>query len=315
MTPDELRARLLAALRVEQAERQAGRPAGLTASAILGCHSYGARKLVEEPEASSSDVLRSWRGMALHEAMGDTLARLDPDFRDGRTERFTWDPGNGLPIITGAFDFALADMLVELKTSDRDICRRRADHGAEPQHAAQVSVAATALGYAQAAVVYLPTDAGEDDLAVCPVDVAHWTREAVSWLERIDVRADITQLIERGVPVQEATRRVLDGVDRDKPYSWCSLICGMFKDCRGDYGPPPDLEITDPDMRAAALDAVALRERRLADRKEAAAKAVLRHVEGVVHDGEGVVRVSQQVVAPSGKRRGFVRTTVERRSE
>lgn len=317
MTPEDLRARLLAAMRVSYAEQQAERPDGITASMILGCHSYGARKLLSQPEQSSADVWRAHRGTALHEYLFDLLAGIDPGFVDGRTERFTWNPGRGLPEITGAFDFALDDVLVELKTAPKTECRFRADHGAEPQHAGQVSVAATALGYERAAVVYLPTDSGAEEIAVCPVDVAHWTKEAVSWLERVDVRDDITSRIVDGMSRQEATRRTLDEVPRDKPVSWCRLLCPYVSACRGDYTTPVDLEIPDPTMRTAAQEAEHWRQIRLdAGRREEAAKAMLRHVEGVVHDdGEGVLRVDKRPVAPSKGRRGYVATTVERRPE
>lgn len=313
LNADELRSRLTAAFKVEYATRQADRPPGLTASSVGGCSSYAARKILGQPERTSGDVWRSLRGIALHDFVLDLLALHDPGFEDGRKGRFTWDNAR-LPV-TGELDFAVDGVCVELKFRDRDTCRFHADHGAKPQEAMQVAVAAVAKGCTEAFVVHMPTNGGLEEMAVSVVDVAHWHREALAWLERVDVRSEVAGLVERGIPRRDAERRVLDTVPREMPLSWCNLFCSFRQDCRGDYAPPVEMEIPDPTMRTAAQEAEYWRRIRLeAEKKEAAAKAILRHVEGTVHtDGDEHLRVSQQAVAPTPKRRGYVATKVERR--
>lgn len=306
MTPDDLRARLLANLRVHYAEQTAERPDGLTASRLLGCRSYAARKLLGQPEASSHDVWRAERGTAIHEYLSDLLAEIDPGFVDGRTERFSWDPGHGLPVITGAFDFALDGTLVELKTASRASCRWAADHGADPQHCAQVAVAAQALGYREACVLYVPTDAGADEIVVVPVEVDFWADQARSWLGQLPHQVDVTD----AAAVQHELDTMPDAW-RDKPLSWCRNLCAYMKTCRGDFEADEDKEITDPVMRTAAKEADRLGEMlRELKAEHAAAKEKLAHAAGVVHGEDKVLRVQQQVVAPSGSRRGSVRTVV-----
>lgn len=316
MTADELRARILTDLRVAYAVTQADRPDGLTASMLGGCLSYGARTLLAEPKGQSTDVLRALRGTYVHNGMADDLAMVEPEFTDGREQgRFTWDPGEGLPVITGAFDFGIAGVMVDAKTRSRNECRWHADHGPDPNESMQVAVAAETEGYALAAIAYLPTDAGEEEVVVCMVDVAHWTAEARHWLRQVDVRDEYQGLIERGVSPEEARRRVLDSVPRDKPFSWCTLLCERLAACRGDYLAPADLEILDPVMREAAAEAEHWRQVRLdAGRREAAAKSKIDHVEGNVTAGDEELRVTQTVVKPTAGRRGYKRTQVERRA-
>lgn len=314
MTPDDLRARLEAAMRTAYALKQADRPEGLTASAVGGCHSYGARKVMRQPESATGDVWRALRGYFVHAGLFDLLAEVDPGFRDGRGERFTYTGRDGLPV-TGELDFALDGTLVEAKCRNRTECRFHADHGASPGHAMQVSVAAVAEGYSEAYVVYLPMDGGLEEAAFCQVDVTHWHGEAQAWLERVDVRDDVAALGARGTPEREAVRRVLDGVDRDAPSLWwCQTLCCFAKDCRGDYVAPLSLEIPAPELRTAAHWAEHWRQVRLdAEKREAAAKEMLRHVEGVVTEGDVELWVRQQQV-PAGKgRRAHVRTVVEKR--
>lgn len=200
-------------------------------------------------------------------------------------------------------------------TRSRNECRWHQDHGAAPDHAMQVSIAASALGAEQAFVLYLPGEGGLEESAVCEVDVGHWTREAAMWLEQADVRAEIEPLLAQGLNLAEARHRVLDSVPRDMPVRWCLSFCRYVGSCRGDYEAPLDLEIPDPTMRAAALEAERWRQVRLdAARREEAAKAMVRHVDGVVHvTPDEVVKVTQQVVGPTAERRGSKRTVVERR--
>lgn len=316
MTPDEVRARLAAGLRVAHTVRNADRPGGLTASRLLGCTSAAARILLAEPEGAENDVYRGARGTWMHAGLADDLASVDPGFTDGRGRRFAWTPGGGLPSITGEYDFLLDQAVCEAKTRPRTECRWHADHGAAPDHSAQVAVAATAKGLTEAFVVYLPTDAGWDEVAICPVDVGHWTTEVRLWLGRADVRAEVDAAVERGTPRQRAVERVLDSVPRDQPVQWCREFCRFAGACRGDYEPPADLEIPDPVMREAAVEAEHWRQVRLdAGRREEAAKSQITHVAGVVHVGPGeVVKVEQQKVEAKGGRRGHVRTKVDRRT-
>lgn len=331
MTPDDLLGRLAADLGVARALRQADRPDGLTASSLGHCQSYAARTLLDEPKGESSDTWRALRGHYLHSGLADDLALVDPGFVDGRKAgRFTWQPGAGLPVITGEYDFIFAPpvdtgsieppVLIEMKTRSRNECRWFAYHGPDPQQSMQASVAAEALGVPLAAVLFMPVEGGLEEASAHLVDVAHWTAEARAWLWQVDVRAEYQALRDRGVPADQARERVLDPVPRDKPFTWCELLCERFKTCRGSYLPPPDLEIPDPTIRAAAKAAVFHRERRLwHEKQEAAAKSMLRAVEGTVHDGpvigepDGEVRVTQQHVKPKDGRRGHTRTKVERR--
>jgi len=312
---DDLTARLAADFRVAHALRNADRPAGLTASRVGGCLSLAARVLLEEPEGSEGDTFRAWRGSALHGALNDMLAEVDPGFADQRGRRFAWQvPGSDL-VITGETDFLLDGIPVEMKTRSRNECRWHQDHGAAPDHAMQVSIAASAIGAEQAFVLYLPGEGGLEESAVCEVDVGHWTREAAMWVEQADVRAEVEPLLAQGLNLAEARHRVLDSVPRDMPVRWCLSFCRFVSACRGDYAAPVDLEIPDPTMRAAALEAEHWRQVRLdAARREEAAKAMIRHVDGVVHvTPDEVVKVSQQVVGPTAERRGSKRTVVERR--
>lgn len=328
MNADAVLARLAADLQVSYAMRQADRPSGLTASSVGGCMSYAARTLLNEPLGDSADFWRAQRGTYVHNGLADDLAAVDPGFVDGRRAgRFTWEPGGGLPPITGEFDLILAPptgtgsvtppVLVEVKTRSRDECRWHADHGASPQESMQAAMAAEALGVPLASVVYVPTDAGWEEAAACMVDVDHWAAEARAWLFQVDVRREYEGLVERGTPPDRAFRQVIDPVPRDKPVSWCRLLCPRVKACRGDYETPTDLEIADPVLREAAAQAAHWRQVRLdAARLEQAALSQVRHAEGTVHDDKpGEVRVRQQHVAPKAGRRGHTRTVVERRPE
>ncbi len=318
VTGDRLRARLEADLRVAYAMRQAERPDGLTASSVGGCQSYAARTLLAEPKGDSADILRALRGTWTHDGLADELAQVDPGFVDGREAgRFTWSPGGGLPVVTGEFDFLLDGVAVEVKTRSRNECRWHADHGPDPQHAMQAATAAHSVPGARAdlaAVVYLPTDGGWEEAVVCVVDVPHWLREAAAWLHQVDVRGEYEALVAHGREPVEARRQVLDPVPRDAPFSWCQMLCPYFKPCRGDYVPPADMEIPDPVVRQAALEAERWRQVRLdAKRREDAARSRLTHVEGTVHDGDEVVRVAQKEVKPGPGRRGSRTPAVTRR--
>lgn len=318
MTGEELRARHEANLRTVYAVRQAERPDGLTASSVLGCSSYAARTLLGQPKGDSADFWRALRGIYTHTGLADDFASVDPGFVDGRkVGRFTWDPGQGLPVITGEFDYELDDVLCEAKTRTKAQCRWYKDHGPDPQESAQAAIAAEARGKPHAAIIYLPTDGGWEEAVVCMVDVPHWTREAREWLYRVDVRGEYQELVDSGVPAYRAFQQVIDPVPRDKPVSWCRLLCGYAKTCRGDYVMPDTLELLDPVMRTAAQEAEHWRQVRLdAEKREKAAKSRLVHAEGVVHDdGPGSLRVKQSKVPASAGRRESIRTLVERRDE
>ena len=316
-TADELRARIEADLLTAHAIRQAERPTGLTASSVGGCPQYAARELLGVPQDSEGEFFRGLRGTWVHDGLADDLALVDPEFTDGRTGRFTWRPGGGLPDITGAGDFALGDVSYEVKTRPKTECRWHADHGPDPQHAMQAAIDAEANGRTEAAVAYLPTDAGWEEAVVCVIDVAHWTAEARFWLEQVDVRAEYQAMIDRGTRREVALARVLDPVPRDTPLSWCTLFCGHFKDCRGDYIAPADLEIQDPVIRQAAQEAEHWRRVRLdAKAKETAAKSRLTHAEGRVSapaDGGAPIDVRHQDVDDKPGRRGHTKTVITRR--
>lgn len=315
MTPEDLLARLKADLSVSYAVAQSERPEGLTASRLLQCSQAGARALLNVPQGTGSDVYRGQRGQWLHDGLSDALALVDPGFTDGRTERFTWDPGGGLPVITGAYDFLLDGVPVEVKSRPRDECRWHADHGAKPEHAAQVAAAAAAVNSREAFVLYLPTDADLTEAAACPVDVPTALREAVLWLHRIDVRDEVAEMVASGVPRDRAVARVLDPIPREPPVRWCYLFCGYAKDCRGTYVPPADLEIADPVVRQAVQEYESLRQERLAlEKKEAAAKAMLEHAEGRVSEGDTTLELRHPTVADKPGRRGHAKTTVTRRT-
>lgn len=317
MNADQLLARLEADLLTAHILRQAERPTGgLTASRLLGCSSAAARILLREPEGSTGDFYRGLRGTWTHDGLADDLARVDPGFTDGRGERFTWDPGGGLPVITGEADFFLDENACEVKTRPKAECRWHADHGPDPQHAAQVSAAAAAKNFRGAFVVYLPTDAGLSEVAVCEVDVAHWLRETVHWLHRVDVRDEVEEAVRRGTPREQAVRQALDPIPREPAVTWCREFCPFAGPCRGDYSAPEDAEILDPVVRLAAEEASRWRDVRLdAERREKAAKSRLAHAEGrVTPAGEGgALDVRQTPVAATEKRRGHVKTTVTRR--
>lgn len=317
MSPEELRTRLAADFLTAYAMQQAERPPGLTASRLLGCSSAAARVLLNQPQGNSNDVYRGLRGGWAHDGLSDDLAEVDPGFTDGRIERFTWDPGGGLPVITGAADFLLDGIPIEIKNRPKAECRWHADHGADPQHAAQVASAAAARDAKQAFVVYLPTDGGASEIAVCEVDVARWLRETVHWLHRIDVRDEVARAVEQGVPRDRAVEQAIDPIPREPSVQWCREFCGFVKACRGDYRQPEDLEIADPVVREAAAAAEMWRQVRLdAEKREKAAKSKLTHAEGTVHDDKGEpVRVTQHKVDAKPGRRGHTRTVVERRPE
>lgn len=317
MTPDDIRARLHADFRVAHALSNADRPAGLTASRLLGCPSQAARILLQQPPGTENDVYRGLRGKWMHDGLNDDLALVDPGFTDGRKERFTWDPGGGLPVVTGAYDLLLDGVPVEIKTAAKEVCRWHADHGARPEHAAQVSAAAVAVKATQAFVVYLPNDAGFDEIAVCEVDPHHWARETVQWLHRVDVRHEVEAAVERGTPRDRAVAQALDPIPREPPVAQCRMMCPWVQACRGDYVIPPDLEVLDPTIRKAAAELEHWRDIRLnAEKKEKAAKAVLAHAEGVVHDEQpDPLRIEQRHVEAKPGRRGHTKTVVTRRPE
>lgn len=317
-TADELRARIEAGLRVAHLSRNAERPEGLTASSIGGCSMYAGRTLLQMPERSRpGDFWRALRGHYIHEGLADDLALCDPEFTDGRDGRFTWDPGGGFPPITGAADFALGKVIIEAKTRSRDECRWHADHGPDPQHCIQVAQGAHALGYDEAAVLYLPTDAGWEEAVVCMVDIPAALREAAHWLDRVDVRADYDRMVSRGIPPERARERALADLPREPHVYWCRMFCGHFSDCRGDYVPSPALYIQDPVLRAAAQEADHWREIRLdAGRREKAAKARLEEarVQGRVETppDEPDIKVDRRPVEPKPGRRGHTKIVVER---
>lgn len=315
MNADDLRARLEAGFYVAHVAIQAERPEGLTASRLVFCSSAAARILLRQKAAQEGDYFRGLRGGWLHDGMFDSLAAVDPGFTDGRKERFTWDPGGGLPVITGAYDFLLDGIPVEVKTRPRDECRWHTDHGPAPEHCAQVAAAAAAVGAQQAFVIYLPVDSGIEEMAVCEVDVRHWLRETVLWLHRIDVRDEVEAAVEQGVPRERAVERALDPIPREPAVQWCRMFCGYAKSCRGDYVPPEDLEIADPVVRMAVQEYESLRNQRLAlEKKEAAAKSKLEHAAGRVSvPGEAPIDLRHPTVPDRPGRRGHTKTTVTRR--
>lgn len=318
MTADELLARLTADLRTAHAVRQSERPDdGLTASMLLGCSSAGARALLRQPGSEGSDIYRALRGIWTHDGINADLAVVDPGFEDGGKERFTWDPGGGLPVVTGAGDAVIDGVMIEWKSRPKAECRWHADHGADPQHAAQVSAKAATDGATQAFVVYLPTDAGIEEIAVCEVDIRHWLTEAVHWLHRIDVRDEVDRMERQGVSRQEAIQRAVDPIPREPQVQWCRMFCPWAGPCRGDYRPPEDVEIQDPVVRAAAVEAEHWRSVRLdAEKREKAAKSRLTHAEGTVHDDKGdPVRVRQSGTDATAGRRASKKVLVERRPE
>lgn len=315
MNADDVRARLLADFQVAHMVRQAERPDGLTASSIGGCSQYAARELLGVPQGTEGDFWRGLRGTYVHDGMADDLARVDPEFVDCRTRpRYTWQPGWGLPPITGAGDFAVGGVWVEAKTRSRDECRWHADHGPDPQHAMQASIGAEAEGHTEAAVAYFPVEGGWEEVSVHMVNVAHWTNEARLWLERANPLPEYQEMIDRGASRERALAQVLDPIPREPQVNWCRMFCGHFKDCRGDYVAPADLEIPDPLVREAVAEAARWRDVRLdAEKREKAAKAMITHAEGRVSTTEEAIDVRQQHVAGSDERRGHTKTVVTRR--